>query len=88
MGFRSNYDDDDDYEKDDAYVSESESDDDYDDDKMFKERITYNCNDCNYRWQKAYSSKSKDDDIDAFDDSFYDSENTCPMCGSSEIDRI
>jgi len=88
MGFRSNYDDDDDYEKDDAYISEDESDEDFDDDDMLKERITYSCNDCNYRWQKAYSNKNKDGDIDSFDDSFYDAENTCPMCGSSEIDRI
>ncbi|HPN31616.1 MAG TPA: hypothetical protein PKY81_11720 [bacterium] len=74
----------DDYDKDD------DLDDQYDDDDedMLKERITYSCNDCNYRWQKAYSPKSKDDDIDSYDDSYYDTEITCPMCGSSEIDRI
>ncbi len=89
--YNDDYDDDDnrledDYEREDG--EEKEDYDDDDDDDMLKERITYSCNDCNYRWQKAYSPKSKDDDIDSYDDSYYDMENICPMCGSAEIDRI
>ncbi len=89
MGFKSNYDDYDEYNKNDDYMGDGYyEDDDSDDDDSYKEVITYYCNDCNYRWQKAYSNKNKEDDIDSYDDSYYDSENSCPMCGSSEVDRI
>ena len=92
MAFKSIYDDDDDDFKNDDYDDdffEDEKDEDSDDDEFEeKEIITYYCNDCNYRWQKIYSNKDVNDDIDTYDDSYYDSEDSCPMCGSNEIDRV